>query len=267
MLSAEQQNELTTRGYTYVRGLASPEEAAEMERRIWAQLQKRGIDRADRATWPRGGLLSQLQGLRHAKVFAPFANARMLAIVDQMLGAGSWSPPKLEGQGLLTFPEPPPWAVPHRVWHFDMPARGSAERLDALRVFGFAATVAPRGGGTLMVEGSAELVRRMVVRSPRSDAGQSADVRKRLVKQHRWFAALTSPVGDRVKPFMEDGDEIDRVRVVEMTGAGGDVCIMHPWTLHNTARNCSDRPRMMMTQTYARDDNVFYSGERDQAME
>jgi hypothetical protein len=29
--------------------------------------------------------------------------------------------------------------------------------------------------------------------------------------------------------------------------------------LHNIARNCADRPRMMMTQTFLRDDNIGYS--------
>ena len=59
---------------------------------------------------------------------------------------------------------------------------------------------------------------------------------------------------------MTDGDEIDgvRVRVVEANGTAGDVCLMHPWMLHNIAKNCSDRPRMMMTQTFLRDGNIYY---------
>jgi len=59
---------------------------------------------------------------------------------------------------------------------------------------------------------------------------------------------------------MLDVDEVEgiRVRVVEATGNAGDVCLMHPWMLHNIAMNCSDRPRFMMTQTYLRNDNVYY---------
>ena len=269
MLSAEQQSELKMRGLTFVRAAVAPADAAEMERRIWVFLKKRGIDRDDRSTWPHGGLMSHVQGLRQAKVFAPFSNARMFAIVDQLLGAQTWSRWRQEGQALLSFPDEGAWHVPHRIWHFDMPARGPTDRFDAIRVFGYAATVAPRGGATLMVEGSPELVRRMIERSPKRDAGGSADVRRRLIAQSPWFRALTSPDGDRIKPFMEDGDEIDgvRVRVIEATGAAGDVCLMHPWTMHNTAKNCSDRPRMMMTQTYARDDNAFYGSgvERERA--
>ena len=271
MLSAEQQSELKTRGLTFVRAVISPDEAAEIERRIWGHLQKRGIERKERATWPRGGLVSHLQGLRHAKVFAPFSNDQVFAIVDQLLGAGTWTRPRLEGQALISFPDPGPWEVPRRIWHFDMPARGPIDRFDAVRVFGYAASVEPQGGATLMVEGSAELVRRMVARSPKRDAGQSSDARRRLIAQSPWFKALISADGDRIKPFMEDGDEIDgvRVRVVEAIGAAGDVCLMHPWTMHNTAKNCSDRPRMMMTQTYARDDNAFYGSEaaRERATE
>ena len=41
---------------------------------------------------------------------------------------------------------------------------------------------------------------------------------------------------------MTDGDEVDgvRVRVIEAIGNAGDVCLMHPWMLHNIAKNCAD---------------------------
>jgi len=261
MLSDAQLGELTDRGFTYLRALISPEQAAAIEARIWDFLARRGIARDDRATWPEGGLQSGLQGLREAGVFAPFSNARLHGIIDQLLGAGVWTPPRQEGQALLTFPEPGPWVLPHKVWHFDLPARGVVDRFEAVRLLGFVATVAPHGGGTLMVEGSHRLVQRMVAQAPTGSAGQSADVRRRLARQSPWFAALQSPGGERIDQFMRDGDEVDGVpvRVVETTGTAGDVCFMHPWMLHNFSMNCADRPRMMMTQTFLRDGNVFYT--------
>ena len=119
----------------------------------------------------------------------------------------------------------------------------------------------PRGGATLLVEGSPELVRRMVERSPNQNAGQSADVRRRSSAHSPWFKALTTAGGDRIDRFMTDGDEVDgvHVRVVEAIGNAGDVCLMHPWMLHNIARNYADRPRLMMTNTFLRDDNIYYS--------
>jgi hypothetical protein len=49
------------------------------------------------------------------------------------------------------------------------------------------------------------------------------------------------------------------VRVIEAIGNAGDVCLMHPWMLHNIAINNADQPRLMMTHTFLRDDNVYYS--------
>jgi ectoine hydroxylase-related dioxygenase (phytanoyl-CoA dioxygenase family) len=36
------------------------------------------------------------------------------------------------------------------------------------------------------------------------------------------------------------------VRVVELTGAPGDVVLMHPWLFHAAAPNCSAAPRMVV---------------------
>ena len=181
MLAAAQLDELRTRGLTYIHALISAEQAAAIEDRIWAFLARRGIDRADRSTWPPGGLMSKVQGLRQARVFAPFAHAALFAVVDQLLGVGTWTKPREEGQALISFPQPDPWEIPHKTWHFDLPAKGVIDTFQAVRLFGYAATVAPRGGATLLVEGSHELVRRMVERSPNQNAGQSADVGRRLV--------------------------------------------------------------------------------------
>jgi hypothetical protein len=128
-------------------------------------------------------------------------------------------------------------------------------------VFGYAATVKPRGGATLLVEGSHELVRRLIAASATGTAGQSAHVRRRPVRRAEWFQSLCSAGGERIQQLMIDGDEVDSVpvRVIEATGAAGDVCIMHPWMLHDIAMNCADRPRVMMTQTYLRDDNPYYN--------
>ena len=166
MLTAAQLDELQTRGLTYLRALISSEQAAAIEDRIWTFLARRRIDRTDRATWPLGGLMSHVQGLRDAGVFAPFANDALFAVVDQLLGRDTWTKPRQDGQALISFPQPEPWEVPHKTWHFDLPAKGAVDTFQAVRVFGYAATVEPRGGATLLVEGSPELVRRMVEQSP-----------------------------------------------------------------------------------------------------
>lgn len=43
--------------------------------------------------------------------------------------------------------------------------------------------------------------------------------------------------------------ELDR-RAVPVTGAAGDVCLLHPWTVHGSDANRSDRPRRLLIIDY-----------------
>jgi ectoine hydroxylase-related dioxygenase (phytanoyl-CoA dioxygenase family) len=192
-------------------------------------------------------------------VFRAFLTDELDAVSDQLLGPG-WHSYDQHPQALISFPQEAAWELPHKVWHFDLPARGQTDHLPAVRFFGFANRVVERGGGTLVVSGSHELVRRLVEASPSQDFGQSADVRRELRRVSPWFAALAAEGGDRIRQFMVDGDEVDgvRVRVVELTGEAGDVVVMHPWVFHNISQNTAERPRMMMSHTvYARDSAFF----------
>jgi ectoine hydroxylase-related dioxygenase (phytanoyl-CoA dioxygenase family) len=155
---------------------------------------------------------------------------------------------------LVTFPQPGPWTVPHQLWHFDLPGRGDPNQTHVVRLFGHLTDVEPRGGGTVVVEGSHELVRRLVAASPTNDAGSSAELRRKLIAAHPWFRALCREGGDRVRQYMTDGDEIDgvRVKVVELIGQAGDVVVMLPWTMHSLAMNCAAVPRFMTTHSIYR---------------
>lgn len=44
-------------------------------------------------------------------------------------------------------------------------------------------------------------------------------------------------------------DGVDDLRVVELTGAAGDVILWHPGTLHAACPNVNDTPRLMLTAT------------------
>ena len=253
MLSEDQRARLATAGVARVRGVVDPDVASVMADAVWASLARTGVDRTDRSTWPTG-FVGKHQALRKARSFDAFDNERTADVVDELLGAGRWQEGGGWGPALVTFPEPGPWTVPHRVWHFDLPAKGDPDQPQVARLFGYVTLVVPQGGGTLVVEGSHELVRRMVAAAPAHDAGAAADVRKRLVRDHEWFRALCREGGDRIRQFMEDGDEIDgvRVRVVELTAEAGDLYVMLPWTLHNLAMNVADEPRFMVTHSIHR---------------
>lgn len=253
MLTVEQRHQLDTVGHVRIPGVVDRAAAAAIADRIWAHLERRGVLRADPSTWP-SGLQGKLQGLRQARVFDVFATPTTDGVVDELLGAGAWKPIQSWGPALVTFPEPGPWVLPHKMWHFDLPGRGDPDHLSVARFFGYASDVEPGGGATVIVEGSHELVRRLVVASPTRSAGSSATLRRRFAAAHPWFRALLAEGGDRVQQFMVDGDEIDgvRVRVVELTADAGDVVTMLPWTMHSLSMNCAARPRLMVTHSVYR---------------
>jgi hypothetical protein len=253
-LDPDQQRSLDTAGVARLPGVVDRGTAATMADAVWRSLAPRGIQRAAPTTWP-AGAAAKLGDLKRAGVFDAFDAPAVRALGDALLGAGRWIANGSWGPALITFPEPEPWALPHQVWHLDEPGRGDPDHPRVLRLFGYATDVAPRGGATLAVAGSHELVRRMVAAAPGWDVGSSAQVRKRLVAEHPWFQALSKRRGtDRIARFMEDGEEIDgvHVRVVELTAGAGDVVVMLPWTLHNISMNCARAPRFMVTQTLLR---------------
>jgi len=253
VLTADQATRLDATGILRLPGVVDRAAAAGMADAVWASLVRRGVDRADRATWP-AGFVGHHQSLRQRRVFDAFRGDTTAAVADALLGAGAWSDTGPWGPALVSFPEPGPWTVPHQIWHLDLPGRGDPDRPGAVRLFGYAADVVPGGGGTVVVEGSHAVVRRLVAATPGHDVGNSARVRRRLAASSPWFRALAREGGDRVRQFMTDGDEVDgiRVRVVELTADAGDVVVMLPWTLHSLAPNCADAPRFMVTHSIYR---------------
>lgn len=246
MLTDSQRAELTATGITRLAGWIPRPDAEGIADAVWDDLARRGIARHDRSTWP-VGFLAKNQQIRKRDCFAPYSTPALDTLLHAGLGLDG---AQYQAWGaLISFPDPGPWTVPHKIWHFDVPGRGDPDRPSVGRLFAYATDVGPRAGATLAVEGSHELVRRMVATAPGHDAGSSADIRKRLITTHPWFRALSREGGDRIRRFMVDGDEIDgvRVRVVELTGRAGDLTIMLPWTMHNIAVNCGDGPRLMAT--------------------
>jgi hypothetical protein len=253
MLTIENRAELAETDVTRLRGVAGGDDVARMTDAMWHLLRSRGVVRTDVTTWP-SGFVTKLQRLRVTRMFDAFEDAAVTAVVDELVGAGEWRGFGPWGPALLTFPQRQPWALPHRGWHVDIPARGDPDRPTVARLFGYINDVVPHGGGTLVVHGSHELVRRMVAASPKRDVGGSADLRRRLSSRHPWFRALCAEGGDRIRQFMIDGDSIDgvHVRVAELTGGAGDVAVMLPWTMHNMSMNCASEPRFMVTHSVYR---------------
>jgi hypothetical protein len=179
-------------GIAYLRGALPREDALAIADRVWHAYAARGVQRDDRSTWPEGwrGLQVKLQALRKSGVFAPFGNDAVSAAITQLLGEG-WYEPDPWGGPLISFPTPGPWELPPYGWHSDHPATGDVARPSIVRMFGFVSDVGPQGGGTLVIEGSHELLRRLAAESPDNNAGKSAVAKRELRRRYPWFKAPT----------------------------------------------------------------------------
>lgn len=182
---------------------------------------------------------------RHPAII-DLAGGATLAAAGALAGARPVYPMNPHPALLCTFPNASTWWLPHQSWHLDLP-RLAESGLPGVQIFAILDDVEPEGGGTLAVTGSHRLL---------NDEGRisSSDLRKRL-KREPYFAELMSgKPSDRLRLLREPGRVGDvEVRVVEMSGAAGDVYFMDLRMLHNIAPNARSKPRLMLTQRYLLD--------------
>jgi phytanoyl-CoA dioxygenase PhyH len=236
-------------GFVVVREAFARADAAAMEQRWWDELETaHGIRRDDRSTWrqPRGDLKRAKRDSIQAKLLTP----RVRGVIDDLLGKGEWPAPHDWGRTIATFPEPGAWDVPTHLWHWDNLGAWHRNKLNALFVVTFIGTVAPRGGGTLVLAGSARLLLRQDDSLKQAERDDFVARRELFHRSHPWLEALTgkraSPA-DRVAAFMESDALVEGVslRVVELTGEPGDMVFCHPLLVHCGAPNRAAWPRFM----------------------
>ena len=241
-------------GYVVVRQAFSRADGLAMERQWWRELEdSRGIRRADRSSWHQ--IAGDLKAAKRDRLQAGILTERVRGVLDDLLGEGAWSPPRDWGRPLVTFPEPGAWQVPARLWHWDNPCELHLERPRALFVVSFIGSVAPSGGGTVILSGSPRLLLQQQHRIPAGERGGSgARIWERFHRSHPWLMALTghapSPA-DRTAAFMDGETVVEGVplRVVELTGEPGDMVFCHPVMVHCAAPNRGTRPRFMRIKT------------------
>jgi hypothetical protein len=264
MLSEEQRTQFDGLGVCRLPGVLGGEAAAGMCDAVWELLSRQhGIDRHDSSTWtvrqPTG-----FQALGRSGIFDALGGPALSDAIDELLGSGQWSRPRYWGAPLVTFPDATArWDVPSAQWHTDFVARAPSDVLPGVRVLAFLAPVVQSGGGTVVLAGSHRLVKRLVEGGDPGRRLQSAELRQLLTRRYPWLHGLMSPEDseDRVGRFMTDGAVLngDDVRVVELVGEAGDVVLMHPWTFHAPAPNCSPAARVMVSHSVFRDDETVRS--------
>jgi hypothetical protein len=241
-------------GYVVVRQAFSGADALAMERRWWRELaDTHGIRPDDRSSWHQTA--GDLKVAKRDPIQAKILTERVRGVFDDLLGEGAWSPPRDWGRPLITFPEPGAWEVPARPWHWDNVCEPHLDHPRGLFVVSFIGSVAPRGGGTLILSGSPRLLiqrERQIPASQRCDS--IATLRERFHRSDPWLMALTghapSPA-DRIAAFMDSETSVEGVplRVVELTGEPGDMIFCHPVMVHCVAQNRGTRPRFMRIKT------------------
>lgn len=146
-------------------------------------------------------------------------------------------------QPLFTLPNADTWDVPHMAWHLDAP-RLPDWGIPGVQIFTFLDSVAPTGGGTLVVAGSHRLLNE-------SERIRSKDVKRRL-KDVPYFRDLMSSDTPNRQRFMQQVGHCGDVelRVVELHGEPGDVYFVDLRMLHAAAPNATSIPRVMLTRRF-----------------
>jgi hypothetical protein len=239
-------DEFAATGIAKVEGAFGADSAARMRDVIWRELLYRyEVERDDPATWYRHAPTG-LTTAKKSPAFAPICSRAVGEVLDVLLGAGSWQPPKQYGNVLVTMPDTDAWRVPHRIWHADFPPTLATDRLPAVKLWALLDDIEPGGGGTPQLEGSHVAFARYLATNPETDYKRA---KFGFLASHPWLRALTRDDGDpgRNARFMQQSTEVHgaALRVVECAGQAGDVYVTHPWVFHSIAKNASTRPRLM----------------------
>jgi hypothetical protein len=263
VLTKEQVQHFREKGWVKVEQAYPREEALKVQDFLWDQLKERGIKKDDPSSWTE-------PIVRLGDYTDPVTDGcntdRLTGAIEDLLGEGRWQLGKerhnvIWGGFIINFgPEVPGG------WHYD----GSHFRhyLDSweqgLLIVSLFSDVRPGGSGTLVAEGSHNIVAKMLAKYPEG-IGLGEAIRE--CNKHPWLAELVGrnkqPSGDiysdapsddrkakkeNLAKFMnttyEEQDEYS-LRVVETTGEPGDMVICHPFLYHAPSDNELGIPRFM----------------------
>lgn len=247
------------RGYVKLEEAFPRRQALAAQDFLWERLAERGVTKDNRATWTEP--MVHLKETYTHSVFQACETERLADAVEDLVGAGRWAGrgrPAHWGWWPVNFAVgiDQPWDVPTGGWHWDgQQFRHSVTAPDqGLLLLPHFSEVGPHGGGTLVAEGSHEVVARLLREYP--DGVEHREALTRCPREHPWLAELTGVAsGDgtpRVEEFM-DNTATDgwgtSLRVAETIASPGDVILCHPFLYHAASQNHSGVPRFMCNRT------------------
>jgi hypothetical protein len=275
VLSSDQIEQFIQRGYIHLPEAFPPQQALAVQDVIWERLSEYGIYKTDPAIWTQP--LVHLKENYQGPVFEACMTARLAQAIEELVGPGRWKyrdVPQGWGWWPVNFHRgvDQPWTVPQLGWHWDgghfrhylhSPDQGVL----LLCIF---LEIAPRGGGTLVAEGSHQIVARILSQHP---AGlELMEAVELCSRSHPWLAELTGALEAPSTLAAEEVDKAQRekaakeriarfmygvfrdeagtaLRVVEMTASPGDVFLCHPFLYHAASLNHLRVPRFLCNRT------------------
>lgn len=249
MFSERQQQTFADRGLVRLERVVAETTVASLRDRALQTIERAGY-------WQDGAWLgdplprfeSQLsrrvkQSLKGAAALHQLVTPAVRNAVDLLVDGRAVRAMPEQPQVLFTAPDSTAWAVPHNVWHLDVPRLGELG-LPGVQMFVFLEKVTPRRGGTLVVAGSHRLL---------NDRGmiRSKHVKRRL-KREDYFRGLFRGGDTDRGHFLDEVGHVDDVelQVVELHGNPGDVFLTDLRLLHTVSPNASRTPRLMATQRF-----------------
>ena len=199
-------------GYVHIREAFRRANALAMQEFMWSRLKAlHNIERSDRSTWSDN--TNGLNKSAKASVYSGIGSHRLCSTINQLLGPGAWQVPKSWGGFLITFPQGSrdSWELTRKNWHWDGKPSDHFKALNGLFILMLFSHIEPRGGGTLLLSGSHQLISRFV------EAGRQKQKPINLNRfrlSHPWIAELAG-MKSRIK------DRNERLQYLHAEGYGG----------------------------------------------
>jgi hypothetical protein len=262
VLSEEQVEQFIERGHVRLEEAFPREQALAAQDLLWERLAERnGVRRDDPATWTEP--MVHLKEVYTDPVFQACQTERLSDAVEDLVGRRRWAgrgKPAQWGWWPVNFAvgSDRPWDVPTGGWHWDgQQFRHSVTaHQQGLLLLPHFSSVGPRGGGTLVADGSHHVVARLLAQYP--DGVEQPVALDRCRREHPWLAELTGVTTtpeiteNRVAYFMDRAmtdAHGTTLRVSETLAEPGDVILCHPFLYHAASQNHSGVPRFMCNRT------------------
>ncbi|NHN35394.1 hypothetical protein [Paenibacillus agricola] len=230
---------------------------------VWNYFKQQfGMDKHDRSTWkkPRIHLtnIQETQKFYDRPEFMVCNTELLFDAIEDLVGRGrcinTGVPNARFGTMAVSVYSDVPWDVPTTGWHYD--GDFFTHYVDSLEqgllvLCLFSDIAGPQCGGTLLVEGSHNIVAKVLHENP--DGLHHREANKKVIESDPWLRELVGltekdPGTNRIQKFMNQTYEDPngfQLRVIEPTGNAGDIVLCHPFVLHAASVNTLGTPRFL----------------------